>query len=92
VDDESEDVAVEHPRFSVHATRRIVDEDPIVRTITYEATGSARFSRPAPRAVREDERLYINGAFTPPELQRIVDLARGPRNERCLTNSVRPFT
>ncbi len=69
---------MEHPRFSVHATRRIVDDDPIARTITHETTESARFSRPAPRAVREDERLYISGAFTLRELERIVDWARGP--------------
>jgi hypothetical protein len=69
---------VEHSRVSVHATRRTVDDDPIGRTITYEATESARFSRPAPRPVREDERLYINGAFTLTELERIVDWARGP--------------
>jgi hypothetical protein len=69
---------VEHSRFSIHATRRIIDEDPIARTITYEATQSARFSHPAPRPVREDERLYISGAFTLTELERIVDWARGP--------------
>jgi hypothetical protein len=69
---------VEHPRFSVHATRRILDEDPIARTITYEAIESARFSRPAPRPIRDDERLYISGAFTLTELERIVNWARGP--------------
>ena len=69
---------MEHPRFSVHATRHIVDEDPIARTITHAATESARFSRPAPRPVREDERLYISGAFTLTELERFVDWARGP--------------
>jgi hypothetical protein len=69
---------VEHSRFSVHPTRRIIDEDPIARTITYEAIQSVRFSRPAPRPVREDERLYISGAFTLAELERIVDWARGP--------------
>jgi hypothetical protein len=69
---------VDRSRFSVHATRRIIDEDPIARTITHEETQSARFSRPAPRPVREDERLYISGAFTLTELERIVDWARGP--------------
>jgi len=70
--------SVQHKRFSVHATRRIIADDPIARTITYEATESARFSRPAPRPVRDDERLYINGAFTLAELERIIDWARGP--------------
>lgn len=69
---------MEHPRFSVHATRRIIDEDPIARTITNEAMESARFSRPAPRPMREGERLYISGAFTLTELERIVEWARGP--------------
>jgi len=69
---------VEHPRFSVHATRRIIDEDPIARTITNEAMESARFSRAAPRPMREGERLYISGAFTLTELERIVEWARGP--------------
>jgi hypothetical protein len=75
---DSEVVTVGHPKFSVHATRLIVDEDPIARTITNSAMESPRFSRPAPRAVREDERLYISGAFTLAELQSIVDWARGP--------------
>jgi len=39
---------------------------------------SARFSRPAPRPMREGERLYISGAFTLTELERIVEWARGP--------------
>jgi hypothetical protein len=78
LDADSEVIAVGHLKFSVHATRLIVDEDPIARTITNIAMESARFARPAPRAVREDERLYISGAFTLAELQRIVDWARGP--------------
>jgi hypothetical protein len=68
------------PSFSVHQTRRIVDDEPISRTITFEDVGSGRFSRPAPRGVREDERLYINGAFTLGELERIVAWARGPKS------------
>jgi hypothetical protein len=69
---------VERPKYFVHATRRIVDDEPISRAITFESTQSARFSGPAPRAVREDERLYINGAFTLADLERIVAWARGP--------------
>jgi len=70
---------VGRPSFSVHSTRRILDDEPISRTITFEAMEGARFSRPAPRVVREDERLYLNGAFTLAELERIVAWARGPR-------------
>ena len=70
---------VRRPSFSVHSTRRILDDDPISRTITSEAFAGARFSRPAPRVVREDERLYINGAFTLGELEAIVAWARGTR-------------
>ena len=63
--------------FSVHKTRLILDDDPISRTITAEEIPGPRFSRPAPRNVREDERLYINGAFTLAELESIVAWARG---------------
>ncbi len=69
---------VDHPRFSVHPTRRILDDEPISRPITFEAVAGPRFSRPAPRAVREDERLYVSGAFTLAELERIIAWARGP--------------
>jgi hypothetical protein len=69
---------VERSKYFVHATRRIVDDEPISRTITLEATHGARFAGPAPRAVREDECLYINGAFTLGDLERIVAWARGP--------------
>jgi hypothetical protein len=70
---------VERPKFVVHPTRRIADDEPISRTITYEAMQGSRFAQPAPRIVGEDERLYINGAFTPAELERIVAWARGPQ-------------
>jgi hypothetical protein len=70
---------VGRPSFSVHSTRRILDDDPIARSITVEALVSPRFARPAPRVVREDERLYINGAFTLAELEMIVAWARGTR-------------
>jgi hypothetical protein len=68
-----------HPTFVIHPTRRIANDEPISRAITYEEMSGARFSHPAPRAVREDERLYINGAFTPAELERILAWARGPQ-------------
>jgi hypothetical protein len=71
---------VKRPKFFVHATRRIVDDEPISRTITHESTHGARFAGPAPRAVREDEHLYINGAFTLADLERIVAWARGPQD------------
>jgi hypothetical protein len=70
---------VEHPRLIVHPTRRISQEDPISRTITFDESQSVRFSRPAPRPIREDERLYISGAFTLGELERIIAWARGPQ-------------
>lgn len=64
-------------RFTIHKTRRIADDEPISSAITFEALSGARFARPAPRALRDDERLYINGAFTLAELERIVAWARG---------------
>ncbi len=68
---------VTRPSFRVHPTRRITDDEPIAAAITPERFAGARFAAPAPRAIRDDERLYISGAFTPGELERIVAWARG---------------
>ncbi len=74
---EREKALVTRPSFCVHPTRRIVDDEPIAAAITPERFAGARFAAPAPRALRDDERLYISGAFTPGELERIVAWARG---------------
>ncbi len=74
---EREKALVTRPSFCVHPTRRIVDDEPIAAAITPERFDGARFAAPAPRALRDDERLYISGAFTPGELERIVAWARG---------------
>lgn len=65
------------PTFTVHETRRILVDAPIAAAIVPESLTGARFASPAPRPVRDDERLYISGAFTVAELERIARWARG---------------